>query len=94
MGYEFVTTWLGPSQASELQPNYVVLAIAGIPTLAVLAVEIVALVLALTDRRLAGVARFLWLALIVLIPLIGAIAYLTERGRRRVPRPRAEPASN
>lgn len=95
MGYEFVMTWLGPVQTSELQPNYLILAIAGLPTLVILAVEIVALVLALTDRRLAGWLRYLWLALIVGVPLMGAIAYIAARGRRNASwPPPSKPANN
>lgn len=69
------------NQPSELNPNYWEMGIASIPVVLVAAFMLTTLVLALADRHLTLGSRLLWAALILVIPLLGAVLYVVLRAR-------------
>ncbi|WP_138416199.1 hypothetical protein [Sinomonas gamaensis] len=82
MGHEFVAGF--PVQEAALEPNYWLMGLAAAPTFLVVVLELAVVVLALTDRGQAMWARYSWALIVVIAPLIGALAFLIVRGKERL----------
>lgn len=82
MGHEFFGTF--SSQEATLQPNYWLMGLAAAPTFLVAVLELAVAILALTDGRLTSLARYSWALVIVIVPMVGALAYLIVRGKERL----------